>query len=88
MRFMYTCTSRYLLLEKFTRMPLETVLAGAHWMGLTELDLDGLECIVCNLIYKGLIKGYLSHEKRMLVLSKDNAFPPVAAVIEQHGLVM
>lgn len=28
------------------------------------------------------MKGYLSHEKMFLVLSKDNAFPPVAQVAQ------
>ena len=39
-----------------------------------ELDLDELECLLANLIANSLIKGYISHEKRILVLSKD-AFP-------------
>ena len=36
----------------------------------SELDLDELECIIANQIYLGLIKGYISHEKRVLVLAK------------------
>merc|ERR1711976_63482 len=35
---------------------------------------DELECIIANLIWKGTIKGYIAHEKA-LVLSKDNPFP-------------
>ena len=34
------------------------------------LDLDELECLLANLIFMGLIKGYISHENRLLVLSK------------------
>ena len=33
-----------------------------------ELDLDELECILANLIAMGYIKGYISHEKKVLVL--------------------
>lgn len=39
-----------------------------------ELDKDELQCLLANLIAAQLIKGYLSHEQRILVLSKD-AFP-------------
>lgn len=41
-----------------------------------ELDLDELQCLLANLIAHSLLKGYISHEKRVLVLSKD-AFPEV-----------
>jgi hypothetical protein len=43
--------------------------------GATE-SLDELECTLANLIYSGYIKGYIAHEKRVLVLSKANPFPP------------
>mmetsp|Transcript_14215 Transcript_14215/g.16952 ORF Transcript_14215/g.16952 Transcript_14215/m.16952 type:complete len:151 (-) Transcript_14215:96-548(-) len=39
-----------------------------------ELDLDELQCLLANLIANSLVRGYISHEKRILVLSKD-AFP-------------
>ncbi|KAF9172905.1 hypothetical protein BGX20_004564 [Mortierella sp. AD010] len=38
-------------------------------------DLDEVECILANMIYKKYIRGYLSQEKRVLVLSKGNPFP-------------
>lgn len=37
--------------------------------------LDYTLCVVANLIYVGLIKGYLSYEKRVLVVSNKDAFP-------------
>ena len=42
-----------------------------------ELDLDEVECLLANLIGNGMIKGYISHEQRVLVLSKNmkDAFP-------------
>lgn len=46
------------------------------------MDLDEIECILANLIYQGLIRGYLSHAKRTLVLSKRDPFP-VSAVISK-----
>jgi hypothetical protein len=39
-----------------------------------ELDLDELEFLLANLIANNMIKGYISHEGRMLVLAND-AFP-------------
>jgi len=43
----------------------------------SELDLDELEFLLSNLFANSLIKGYLSHEERMLVLPNENAFPKI-----------
>jgi len=48
------------------------------WQGV-DMDLDGVECIVANLIYRKLVKGYLSHQHRIAVLSKQDPFPPLSA---------
>ena len=48
------------------------------WQGV-EMDLDGVECIAANLIYRKLVKGYLSHQHRIAVLSKQDPFPPLSA---------
>jgi hypothetical protein len=40
-----------------------------------EMDLDELECLIANQIFLGYIKGYISHEKRLLVLGKVDPFP-------------
>ena len=48
------------------------------WQGV-EIDLDGVECIAANLIYRKLVKGYLSHQHRIAVLSKQDPFPPLSA---------
>lgn len=42
----------------------------------SDVDIDEVECVLANLIYKGKIRGYIAHEKRMLVLSKEQPFPP------------
>ncbi|MGK3754559.1 MAG: hypothetical protein ACI8RD_006868 [Bacillariaceae sp.] len=44
------------------------------WLGM-PIDLDEIECILANLIYIGVVRGYLSHSKRILVLSKRDPFP-------------
>ena len=49
-------------------------------VGLT-MDRDEVECVLANLIYKGYVKGYLSHQHAKLVVSKGNAFPPLREVL-------
>jgi len=48
-------------------------------LGIT-FDLDEIECILANLIYRGYVRGYLSHTKRVLVLSKRDPFPMASVV--------
>ena len=43
-----------------------------------NVDEEEIECLVCNLIYDGLVKGYVSHERKMLVLSREEPFPKVS----------
>lgn len=33
------------------------------------------ECLLANMIYKGFMRGYISHEKQMVVLAQNNPFP-------------
>lgn len=49
--------------------------ADTHEEEESDLDLDELECTLANLIYSGYVKGYIAHEKRILVLSKASPFP-------------
>ena len=46
-----------------------------------SMDKDEVECVLANLIYKGYIKGYLSHQHAKLVVSKGNPFPPLRDVL-------
>jgi len=39
---------------------------------------EEVECLLANMIYKGYIRGYISHSNRLLVLSKVSPFPPLA----------
>ncbi|KAL1971847.1 hypothetical protein VTN31DRAFT_1935 [Thermomyces dupontii] len=41
----------------------------------SRIDMDEVECLLANLIYKNLMKGYISRERGMVVLSKNGAFP-------------
>ena len=66
--------------EKSSQMSLENLRKAFEFCGKTA-DLDEIECLLANLIYKGYIRGYLSHTKRILVLSKRDPFP-ISAIIK------
>ena len=68
----------HLVLEHH-QIPLQHVADTFKWLGM-PIDLDEVECILANLIYRGYVRGYLSHTKRVLVLSKRDPFP-VSSVI-------
>lgn len=68
----------HLVLEKH-QIPLHQVGHAFKWLGM-PIDLDEVECILANLIFRGYVRGYISHSKRVLVLSKRDPFP-VSAVI-------
>lgn len=40
-----------------------------------DCDQPDIESVLVGLIFDGFMKGYLSHQKRMLVLSKADPFP-------------
>ncbi|KAL1954597.1 hypothetical protein VTO42DRAFT_892 [Malbranchea cinnamomea] len=40
-----------------------------------KIERDEVECFLANLIYKNLLKGYISRERATVVLSKIGAFP-------------
>lgn len=66
------------ILDK-TQISLKYVATAFKWLGL-PMDLDEVECILANLIYRGYVRGYLSHSKRVLVLSKRDPFPTAAVI--------
>lgn len=43
-----------------------------------EVSSEEAECLVANMIYKGYMRGYISHEKQMVVLSNAIPFPRLA----------
>lgn len=43
-----------------------------------DVPVDEAECLVANMVSKGFIRGYISHEKQMVVLAQTNAFPRAA----------
>lgn len=69
---------RWLVLGKSTRIPVAAFHAALLVSGLEDATAEEAECLVANMIYKGLIRGYISHEKQMVVLANVAAFPLVA----------
>lgn len=55
-------------------LPFKVLFATLKERGSDMEDMDELECILSNLIWKGAVKGYIAHGKA-LVLSKDDPFP-------------
>ena len=43
-----------------------------------DVPIEEAECLVANMIFKGYMRGYISHEKQMVVLANTNAFPRLA----------
>jgi hypothetical protein len=68
---------RWIATERPSRMPIGTFHAALAVSGIA-LEQEEAECFVANMIYKGFMKGYISHEQQLVVLSKNNAFPRLA----------
>lgn len=69
----------YLILNTH-QLPVDALQTALHLMGQTDVDLDETQCIVANLIYEGKIKGYISHQHRKVVVSKQNPFPALTSL--------
>ena len=63
------------------QISLNHVAKALKWLGM-PIDLDEVECILANLIYRGYVRGYLSHAKRVLVLSKRDPFPTASVILK------
>ncbi|KAK7750108.1 COP9 signalosome (CSN) subunit [Diatrype stigma] len=58
-----------------TRIPVAEFAAAMKVKGGVDIDTDEVECLLANMIYKNLMKGYIAHERGFVVLSKTGAFP-------------
>lgn len=68
----------YLILNTH-QIPVEALQCALEYLG-QDVDLDETQCIVANLIYEGKIKGYISHQHRKVVVSKQNPFPALTSL--------
>merc|ERR1719474_1171636 len=67
------------LLMPSHQISVEAYTTALKMMKVEDIDNDETACILANLIYQGRIKGYISHQHNKLVVSKQNAFPPLSA---------
>jgi len=74
-----TLFKKVTLLMKSHQISVEAYTTALKMMKVEDIDNDETACILANLIYQGRIKGYLSHQHNKLVVSKQNAFPPLSA---------
>lgn len=45
-----------------------------------DMDMDEVECVAANLIFRKYVKGYISHRNKVMVVAKSEPFPPLEAV--------
>jgi len=60
-------------------LPVDAFTAALRLVGVDDVDTDETLCILANLINEGKIKGYLAFQQQKLVVSKQQAFPPITA---------
>ncbi|CAG9311844.1 unnamed protein product [Blepharisma stoltei] len=69
----------YKILEK-KQISLHYFVTAIKTSGVSEVEIEEVECILANLIFKKWIKGYISAQKKVLVLSKNDPFPKVSLI--------
>ncbi|APA09862.1 hypothetical protein SS1G_05906 [Sclerotinia sclerotiorum 1980 UF-70] len=58
-----------------TRIPVDEFAAAISIGSKETMENDEVECLLANMIYKSLMKGYIARERGIVVLSKGGAFP-------------
>jgi hypothetical protein len=74
-----------LALDKPSRVSIAAFHAALKVAG-EEMPAAEAECLVANSIYKGYIKGYISHDTQLVVLAKTDPFPALGARALRNGL--
>ncbi|KAF8929120.1 hypothetical protein EDD21DRAFT_379224 [Dissophora ornata] len=64
----------YTTMDRTNKLSISLFQTALAFVGVAA-DEDEVECMLANMIYKGYIRGYISHEKRVLVLSQKDPFP-------------
>ncbi|KAJ3568766.1 hypothetical protein NP233_g5498 [Leucocoprinus birnbaumii] len=62
--------------DKGTRIPISIFSAALKVSGI-ETSEEETECFIANMIHRGYIRGYISHERQIVVLAQTNSFPRV-----------
>ncbi|KIP04891.1 hypothetical protein PHLGIDRAFT_108948 [Phlebiopsis gigantea 11061_1 CR5-6] len=72
--------------DKSTRIAIADFHMALRLSGM-EVPMEEAECLVANMIYRGYMKGYISHEKQTVVLSGVNAFPRPADRLSPYSMI-
>lgn len=64
---------------KAAQIPLLLFQHALDGLGI-EMDMDEVECICANLIFRKYVKGYISHKNKVMVVAKTDPFPSLANV--------
>jgi len=67
------------LLMNTHQISIDAFTTALKLMGEEDVDNDETACILANLIYETKVKGYISHQHKKLVISKQTPFPPLSA---------
>ncbi|KAJ3413220.1 COP9 signalosome (CSN) subunit [Chytridiales sp. JEL 0842] len=70
----------WVIKEKANRIEFSAFQTAVRTSGVKNVEMEEIECMLANLIDKGLMKGYMSHEKLTLVLSNKDPFPSATSV--------
>ena len=62
------------------QLRLEDFRAALAFLTEGEVTMDEAECAAANLVYRKYVRGYISHAKRVLVVSKQQPFPALCTV--------
>ncbi len=60
--------------ERRHLLPLDHLQSALSMHG-TTMETDELECILANLIFHKYIKGYIAHQKCLVLTKQGNPFP-------------
>ncbi|KAJ8683472.1 hypothetical protein QAD02_019264 [Eretmocerus hayati] len=69
------------LVFKTHQIDMQSLHCALQMYGKNDIDMDEVECLVANLIFDGKIKGYISHQHKKLVISKQNPFPKLSSLV-------
>ncbi|KAJ2076234.1 COP9 signalosome (CSN) subunit [Coemansia sp. RSA 922] len=71
----------YLIDGKGSRLSFQLVRNGFWVAGMGDVSVFEIESILADMISAGFIKGYMSHDHGVAVLSKQLPFPPIKSVL-------
>ena len=68
----------WLARNKETRIKVSDFWTALKWVGM-DVEIEEAEWFVATMIFKGYMKGYIAHERGIVVLSAKEAFPKLGS---------